>query len=276
MIGPRFVSGFLSAPPAGDALWTPFRGMELLVKRDEGGRMRLLRTEEVAAAGVTPVRSQYLGKLDELPCISAELADDAKEPEGCVFAGIRQVYGRLSPIEFDLSCFGFQIQYWDKNYRFCPGCGGPTELKTTERAKRCNACDRDYYPPVVPAIIVRVTRGDEILLTRQARFPKGMYGLVAGFLEPGETLEACVAREVLEETRLRVRDVRYFGSQPWPFPHQVMVGFSATYESGEVEADKSELEEARWFSRGAMPGLPPPLSIARALIDDWLESGGEG
>jgi NAD+ diphosphatase len=119
-------------------------------------------------------------------------------------------------------------------------------------------------------MIVRVARGDSILMTRQARFPPGMYGLVAGFMEPGESLEGCVAREVLEETGVRVRNIRYFGSQPWPFPHQVMIGFTADHAGGEIVVDTSELEEAAWFDRGNMPMLPPPFSIARKLVDDWL------
>ena len=122
-------------------------------------------------------------------------------------------------------------------------------------------------------MIVRVARGDSILMTRQPRFPPGMYGLVAGFMEPGESLEGCVAREVLEETGLRVRNIRYFGSQPWPFPHQIMIGFTAEYESGEIVVDTRELEEATWFERASMPMLPPPLSIARKLVDDWLSGG---
>lgn len=107
-------------------------------------------------------------------------------------------------------------------------------------------------------------------MTRQARFPAGMYGLVAGFVEPGETLEACVAREVHEETGVDIADIAYFGSQPWPFPHQIMVGFTARYTGGELRVDTRELEDARWFHRDALPLLPPPLSIARKLIDAWL------
>jgi len=183
---------------------------------------------------------------------------------------LRAAYGWLDQAEFDAASLGFQVQYWDRSYRFCPSCAGPIAMKEKERAKRCEPCDRDFYPPVVPAIIVRVERGDSILMTRQGRFPKGMYGLVAGFVEPGETLEGCVAREVLEETGLTVKNVRYFGSQPWPFPHQMMIGFTAEHVSGEIVVDTTELEEALWFERTAMPMLPPPLSIARQLVDDWL------
>lgn len=270
---PRFASAYLPEPPGGDALWTPYRGGDLLVKMLEGKRARLLRTDEIAELSLPIVRSQYLGTLDGAACITAELAADAPDVAGCRYGGLRQAFAWLDPEEFHVAGTGFQIQYWDKNHRYCPGCGGPIQLKKTERAKRCDACDRDLYPPVVPATIVRITRGDSILMTRQSRFPAGMYGLVAGFMEPGESIEGCIAREVLEETGIRVRSIRYFGSQPWPFPHQIMIGFTAEYESGELVVDTTELEEARWFDRAAMPMLPPPISIARKLIDDWLIGG---
>lgn len=267
---PRFVPGFAPEIPAGDAVWAPFRGTDLLVKSLPEKRARLLRAAEIEALGLPVTGAHYLGTLDGAPCVAASLAADAPDVPGCQFAGLRVAYGRLDHVELDLAMRAFQIQYWDSHHRYCAGCGGALAMKAGERAKRCEPCGRDFYPPVVPAIIVRVARGNDILLTRQSRFPKGMYGLVAGFLEPGETLEECVAREVLEETGLVVRDIRYFGSQQWPFPHQVMIGFTAEHASGDIVVDTSELEEACWFSRDAMPALPPPLSIARRLIDDWL------
>jgi NAD+ diphosphatase len=271
---PRFKSAYTHEPPAGDALWTPYRGSDLLVRMLEGKRARLLRTAELDELGLTIVRSQYLGTLDGAPCFTAELADGAPDVEGHRYGGLRQAYAWLDPEEFHVAGAGFQIQYWDRSHRFCAGCGGPIHLQKTERAKRCDACDRTFYPPVVPAMIVRVSRGDSILMTRQSRFPPGMYGLVAGFMEPGESLEGCIAREVLEETGITIRNIRYFGSQPWPFPHQIMIGFTAEHASGEIVVDTTELEEARWFERTSMPMLPPPLSIARKLVDDWLAPGG--
>lgn len=270
MDAPRFVPGHLREPAPGDALWAPFRGAELLVKWLPGKRARLLRTSEVIDLGLAVTHVHHVGTFDGVPCIAASLPDDAADVEGCRYGGLRQAYGWMDIGELEVAMTAFQIQYWDKHHRYCPGCGAPIAMKPTERAKHCAPCARDFYPPVVPAVIVRVQRGNSILMTRAPRFPPGMYGLVAGFLEPGETLEQCVAREVLEETGLIVRDVRYFGSQPWPFPHQVMVGFTAEYESGDIVVDKTELEEAAWFSRDALPMLPPPFSIARALIDDWL------
>lgn len=267
---PGFVSGFLPTPPDGDAVWIPYRGGDLLVKMEEPRRGRLLRTADLAGLSLPVVRSQYVGTLDGVACIAAELAEGAPELDGHRYAGLRVVHSWLAQAEFSAASLGFQVQYWDRSHRFCPGCGQAISLKEKERAKHCSSCERDFYPPVVPAIIVRIERGDSILMTRQSRFPKGMYGLVAGFVEAGETLEGCVEREVLEETGVRVKNIRYFGSQPWPFPHQMMVGFTAEHASGDIVVDTNELEEARWFDRNAMPMLPPSISIARQLVDDWL------
>ena len=143
----------------------------------------------------------------------------------------------------------------------------------TERARRCGACGHVVYPRVSPCIIVLVHDGPRMLLTRQASWPVGRYGLVAGFVEAGEALEACVRREVAEETGLDVDEVTYLGSQPWPFPHQLMVGFFARYAGGEVALRDGELEDARWFEAGSLPALPPRLSIARSLIEHFLQRG---
>ena len=273
MDAPRFVPGHPLTPTTGDALWAPFRKNDVLVKALGDRRARLLRTDEVNALGLAVTHVHHVCTRDGVPCLAAALPDDAPDEEGCRYGGLRQAYYWLPVTELEVAMTAYQIQYWDKHYRFCHACGAPIEMKPAERAKRCEPCARDFYPPVVPAVIVRVQRGDAILMTRAPHFPSKMYGLVAGFLEPGETLEQCVAREIREETGIVVRDVRYFGSQPWPFPHQVMVGFTAEHASGEIVVDKTELEEAEWFKRDAMPQLPPPFSIARALIDDWLHHG---
>ncbi|MBK8251968.1 MAG: NAD(+) diphosphatase [Polyangiaceae bacterium] len=273
MIDPAsFESAFLPTVPDDEAFWFPFRGPQLLLKSTGGKGASPLRRDEFLSLGLEVIRAQYIGALNGVGCVAAELQKDAPEVTGHQYLDLRRAFFALDPSEFAAAGLAFQIQYWDKNHRFCGGCGGPLALKQTERAKRCDPCDRDFYPPVVPAMIVRVVRGDHILMTRQSRFPKGMYGLVAGFLEPGETLEECVAREVLEETGVRVHNVRYFGSQPWPFPHQIMIGFVADYLSGDIVVDTSELEEAAWFNRSEMPMLPPPISLARRLIDDFLNA----
>lgn len=275
-MGDRFLPGFRPAGAGEDeeAIWLLYKGADLLVhllQQDEpdGSSARFLRGK-LSEIGVAPKRIEYIGSWDGLPCFAGSVAKEAPLPSGLDACGLRFLFPRLSGAMFEVAGTAFQIQYWDRKYLFCPGCAGALQKKPNERAKRCEPCDRDFFPPVVPAMIVRVTRGDEVLMTRQSRFPKGMYGLVAGFLEPGESLEACVAREVREETGIEIRNIRYFASQPWPFPHQIMIGFEADYASGEIQVDTKELEEARWFARDQMPMLPPPISIARRLVDAWL------
>lgn len=268
----RFRPGL--APPSSTApseiAWFAFRGDELLVRAAGGDPVDIPVTATLASLGVRVVRAQPLGELDGRPCCSAEIAPDAEAPEGHAYLSLRRLHGRVDPELFELAVTAHQVQHWDKTHQYCAACGGALEPRDHERAKRCPRCATDYFPRITPAIIVLVEDGPRVLLTRQPRFPAGMYGLVAGFVEPGETLEACVAREVREETGIAVADITYAGSQPWPFPHQLMIGFTARYAGGELRADPRELEDARWFSRDTMPSLPPPISIARRLIDAWL------
>ncbi len=270
-MSPRFVPAFSPPAEGGPRTWFAFRGAELLVVESRGP---LPAAAPVAAdlgpLGLAVVRSQHLGSLDGRPAYAAELDDEAAAPPGHRFAGLRALHDKLDPVELHVAGVAFQVQHWDRMQRFCPSCAAPLEWKTAERAKSCARCRRDFFPPVVPALIVLVHDGPRILMTRQARFPPGMYGLVAGFLEPGETLEACAIREVREETGVEIEELRYFGSQPWPFPHQVMIGFSARYAGGALVVDHGELEDARWFHRDALPDLPPRASIARALIEARL------
>lgn len=158
---------------------------------------------------------------------------------------------------------------------FCGRCGTRTKPHPTERAKECPQCGLLYFPRLAPAIIVLVERGHEMLLARARRFPTAMYSTIAGFVEPGESLEEAVAREVNEESGITVRDIRYFGSQPWPFPHSLMVGFTAVYESGDIILGDEENIDAGWFSADHLPPLPGKISIARKLIDSFLEKQGK-
>ncbi len=263
-----FVAAVVPPPPSPDpALWFAFRGPELLVV--DGERVSPPRAVKLEELGLTPLRAPFLGRRDGVPCFAAEVAVDAEAPPGHRFAGLRELHDRIDEEAFAIAGTASQILSWDRGHQFCAQCGLPLE-GTQERSKRCAACRLDYYPRIHPACIVLVHDGPRILLARQASFPKRWYALVAGFLEPGETLEACAAREVREETGIAIDDVRYFGSQPWPFPHQVMVGFMARYAGGELVIDRTELEDARWFDAAAMPPLPPPISIARKMIDAWL------
>jgi NAD+ diphosphatase len=163
-----------------------------------------------------------------------------------------------------------ELLYWDKNTRFCGVCGGPMKFHT-DISKRCEHCGKEIWPQLATAIIVRINRGaDEILMARARNFRSDFYGLIAGFVETGETLEEAVVREVQEETGLQVKNIRYFGSQPWPFPSGLMVGFTADYAGGQIHVQREELQNVAWFHRDRLPKLPEKLSIARKLIDDWL------
>jgi NAD+ diphosphatase len=163
-----------------------------------------------------------------------------------------------------------ELLYWDQNTKFCGVCGGPMKFHTNI-SKRCEHCGKEVWPQLATAIIVLIRRGaDEVLLARGRNFRSDFYGLVAGFVETGETLEEAVRREVKEETGINIKNIRYFGSQPWPYPCGLMVGFNAEYESGELHLQREELQKAGWFDRNHLPNLPEKLSIARQLIDHWL------
>lgn len=185
--------------------------------------------------------------------------------------GLRASYGYISPDDYQAAGKAYQILYWDKHSRFCPVCGTPTEQQTPIM-KKCPQCGNELYPPISTAIIVLVRKGEEILLVRARNFRGTFHGLVAGFLEAGETLEECVEREVMEETGLKVKNIRYFRSQPWPYPSGLMVGFIADYESGTIKLQEDELTSAAFYRKDNLPELPQKLSIARKLIDWWLEN----
>jgi len=186
------------------------------------------------------------------------------------FVPLRQSYYKLPREQYLKAGKCAELLYWDQSTRFCGVCGGPMKLHT-DISKRCEHCGKEVWPQVAPAVIVRITRGaDEILMARARNFRGDFYGLIAGFVETGETLEEAVVREVREETGLEVTNIRYFGSQPWPFPCGVMVGFTADYAGGVIRMQREELKNVAWFHRDHLPNLPEPLSIARHLIDDWL------
>jgi NAD+ diphosphatase len=266
----RFSAGCeaVSAPPPADALWCFFRQGELLLSTPPA----LLGAADVT--GLAPLRVHHVGRLDGRPVLAADLAPSSALPPGLVESNLRAAATALPAAEWTAAALASQVLHWDRTNRFCGACGARTaQPDATERALRCTQCGHIVYPRIAPCIIVLVHDGARMLLTRQASWPAGRYGLVAGFVEAGESLEACVAREVGEETGLAVGEITYAGSQPWPFPHQLMVGFYARYAGGEVELRDGELEDARWFEPGSLPVLPPRLSIARSLIEQFIQRG---
>jgi NAD+ diphosphatase len=251
-------------PPDEDGLWFLFAGHQMLLDGRDGLAVPVAPVSGPADQDThEPV---FIGSLDGRPCMAA-LLHGREVPEGYVGHDLRGLYGLIDEPTWAVAGLAFQMANWSVNTRFCPRTGEPTHLKPGEWAKECSSCDQLQYPPVNPCVIVLVRKDRQILLTRQSVWPAGRYGLVAGYVEPGETLEHCLQREVYEETGITVQDIRYFASQPWPFPHQVMVGFTARYARGDIVIDRTELEDAAWFGIDSLPILPPPLSIARRLID---------
>jgi NAD+ diphosphatase len=187
------------------------------------------------------------------------------------FEGLRQVYGRLDEDLFWIATRAVQVVDWDRTHQFCGQCGTPTKTSLIERAKECPICGLLHFPRLSPAIIVLVERGHELLLARSRHFLPAMYSVLAGFVEPGETLEEAVVREVKEEVGLTVKEIKYFGSQPWPFPHSLMIGFTAKYASGEISLQDPEIEDAGWFTADNLPTIPGKISIARKLVDWFVE-----
>ena len=168
--------------------------------------------------------------------------------------------------------YAAQISTWAREHRFCGSCGQAMQQVPGERAMYCPFCDLRHYPRISPSMIVLVTRGDEVLLARSPRFVTGIYSTLAGFAEPGESVEECVRREVMEEVQVKVKNIRYLGSQSWPFPHSMMLGFHAEYDGGEIVPQADEIEDAQWFNINALPPLPASRSIARYLIDSYVAS----
>jgi NAD+ diphosphatase len=256
--------------PDADALAFAFvEGRLLVLEGYEVPAVRALGAAPRLTAGPIP-----LGQLDGRSCYALSLEEEAAIDGGLRPVGLRELFARVedAPLVSMVARASQTIEWW-VSHAYCGRCGQPTTLHETERARSCPACRALYFPRINPAVITLVHRGDEVLLASDHRFREGFYALLAGFVEPGETLEQAAAREVREEVGVEVDELRYFGSQAWPFPSQLMVGFFARYRSGEIAVQESELSDARWFHVDAMPGpddRPATFSIAGRLIRQFL------
>ncbi|GIK58080.1 MAG: NAD(+) diphosphatase [Chloroflexi bacterium] len=264
-------------PPA-TARWFILSGFQLLVVVD-GRQATWPLLASPADLGLTPLRQHYLGYMPgdaPLHCYAVEVAAETLPPPDMAFEGLRALYGRMPDEQLWLGGRALQILDWDRTSLYCGRCGVFNAVQPHERAKKCPACGLVTYPRISPAVIMRVTRqgptGREILLARGARHPAGFYSVLAGFVEPGETLETAVRREIREEVGLEVQNVTYFGSQPWPFPNSLMIAYTAEYASGDITPEAGEIEDARWFTADNLPGIPPAMSISRRLIDDFVQT----
>ncbi|MCC7565891.1 MAG: NAD(+) diphosphatase [Methanomicrobiaceae archaeon] len=237
---------------------TAFPDLPGELKRDELKRDELNRD------------ARYLGHRGAVACYAVEVPGDLPLPEGLAYSGVRELAGLVPDGELAVAALAVQIVDYDRTTRFCGRCGAATEPVRTERAKICPSCHRIAYPRLSPAIIVLVRKGGSILMVRGGGAAPGRYSLVAGFVEPGETIEDAVRREVREEAGIAIKNIRYRASEPWPFPDSLMLGFVADYDGGDAAPDGVEIESAVWVDRDHLPDLPPQLSLTRALIDDWM------
>ncbi len=256
-------------------LWFVFSGTRMVVSR-QGERSVI--PEELTNEGFPSlpiVRSISLGQFGGHSCIAAEIPPNTDLPSPFALLGVWSLYDLFDQDLFTLVLRAVHYINWSRDDRFCPRCAAQTSMKDDELAHQCPSCGLVTFPRISPAIIVLVERGNEILLARSPRFKKDFYSVLAGFVEPGETLEDTVKREVREETGIEVTDITYFGSQPWPFPDSLMIGFTATYAGGTVTTDAKEIITAGWFDYRTLPPVPSAISIARRLIDAFiLRKGG--
>ncbi|MGA9523566.1 MAG: NAD(+) diphosphatase [Myxococcaceae bacterium] len=255
------------ASPSPDARLVLAQGMDVFVEeRDGQARIPARVDAERFADGV-----HFIGRRGETDYYASPVREDVPV-EGLTQLPARSLFGRVDETTLGIAGRAIAIAEWDRTHRFCGRCATPTLLVPGERARRCPVCRIPFYPRLSPAVIVLVRRGAQALLARNATFPRPWFSTLAGFVEPGESLEEAVIREVKEEVGIDVADVRYFGSQPWPFGRSLMIGFTATYAGGELRADGTEIAEARWFDRDLLPEMPPKFSIARQLIDAWVRA----
>ncbi len=250
--------------------WFVFYKDQLLIERKEATYSVPFGPEPpVPVPAGNPVH--LIGCVEGCPAKAYSLAEPVPGNENGPYGmkNLRASFDLLPLAEYQAAGKAFQILDWDLNSRFCPRCGVPT-VHTMPIAKQCPVCRQEIYPRITPAILVLIRKGESILLVHARNFRGSFFGLVAGFLEPGESAEECVYREVREETGLQIRNLRYVGSQSWPYPGGIMLGFTADYESGELILQKEELSSGGFYTRDHLPEIPLKLSLARKLIDDWL------
>ncbi len=273
----RFVRAYPpEAAPEGDAVWVAFQGEDVLVREGRGSFELPRGSLRSALGGAAAEPALFLGMLDGVACMGVHVHADARLPEDLESIDLRGLYGRLSPDLYAVVGYAYQLVRWQSASRFCAFCGSATEPVHGEWGKRCTACNHTAYPHVSPCVIVLIHDGGRRILLAHRRGRGPMLSLVAGFVEPGESLESCLRREVREEVGVEIDEPRYFASQPWPFPHQLMIGFFARHVSGEPRPDGDELDRAGWHDIGELGQLtlPGPISIAWRLIEAHLASLG--
>lgn len=252
------------------AYWFVFKLNELLIDANNNP-INVPLANNLEEFDISPLRTQYMGSLNGNPCYSAEVIPGTGAPEGMVFKDLRQSYAVLDEDIYLLAGRAVQIINWDSSHQFCGKCSTPTETKVDEMAKVCPECGFTSHTRLSPAVITAIIKDGKLLMAKHSRGQGNRYGLIAGFVEAGETLEEAVKRETAEEVGLEINNIEYFGSQPWPYPNSLMIAFTAQYESGEIMVDGDEITHARWFNAKELPDIPSRVSVAGDLID-WYKN----
>ena len=246
-----------------------YSGKDVLMVVEDDGIVRLPLLREARQLLAEDMVLMVVGEMDGAPCCGAAMAlNDAAVPSGLVAMPTRQAFVQSSLDVMSVISRVREMTSWRRQHRYCGGCGKPLSFSDTDLALVCPQCGERYYPQIAPAVIVAITRNNrkELLLAHNKRFTDRTFGLVAGFVEAGESVEQAVHREIMEETGISVKNIRYLSSQPWPFPNSLMLAFEAEWESGEAKPDGSELVELGWFTKETLPTIPAPGSIAHKVI----------
>jgi len=253
------------------SFWFLFYKDKLLVNIKDN-KITIPFINDLSKLNISIKSKQYLGRLNNIPCFTGEVSNDKLNDFSMSFMNLRETFNMIEEEVFWLAGRAFQIMNWDRNSKFCGKCGVETKQNQGDTSKKCPVCNLSIYPKISPAVIVAIVKDNKILLAQNNNFRNKFYSVLAGFVEPGETLEECVLREVKEEVGIDVKNIRYFGSQPWPFPDSLMIGFTSEYASGEISIDEDELCDAKWFSVDNLPEIPGSISISRKLIDWFIEN----
>lgn len=259
---PQTFKDALSPPADAEGLWFIFSKDQLLVS-DNKKKLPICHDYPLQ-------RTIYLGTAGNNHLFAAEIQPENNPPSGWHWSSLRSLYTVLDEENYAIAGRALQLIHWDRTNKFCGRCGNTTSLRPNERCLECTSCGQLSYPKLAPAIMALVKKDNKILLARSPQFPGKAYSVLSGFVDPGETLEQCVAREVLEEVGIRVKNIQYFGSQPWPFSYSLMIGFTCEWLEGEIQINPSEIEAADWFDASSLPELPPRISLSRMLIDTYL------
>lgn len=253
-------------------IWFIFKNNKLILKSLAKNSLTYTTFSDIENLWTCLHRKYPIGSLGEKKFFCGEINSNSLLSNKLVEIGLREAGSYLDDISFCMAGKAFQILDWDSKSNYCGRCGSKTELKNNERAKVCPNCNLIDYPRTCPAIIVAVVKDGKLLLAHNTRFKDNMYSLVAGFVDLNETLEDCVRREVFEEIGIKIKNIKYLNSQSWPFPNSLMVGFLAEYASGEINVDGIEIADAAWFDKDNLPTLPPKFTIARKIIDKYIEN----